>query len=76
MKGLHIYPTGANFVLVRIENGMTAADVQRKLLDDHRLYVRDCSNKVGMDAFHIRVASQGRDKDAKLVDALGSLMRL
>ena len=34
------------------------------------MYVRDCSNKIGMDHFHIRVASQGREKDARLVEAL------
>jgi histidinol-phosphate/aromatic aminotransferase/cobyric acid decarboxylase-like protein len=39
------------------------------------MYVRDCSNKVGMDRFHIRVASQGREKDAKLVEALKAVMR-
>jgi histidinol-phosphate/aromatic aminotransferase/cobyric acid decarboxylase-like protein len=32
--------------------------------------VRDCSNKIGMDDFHIRVASQGREKDERLVEAL------
>ena len=26
------------------------------------MYVRDCSNKIGMDDFHIRVASQGARK--------------
>jgi hypothetical protein len=30
---------------------------------------------VGMDQFHIRVASQGREKDARLVDALPALVR-
>ena len=48
---------------------MTAAEFQARLLSEHRMYVRDCSNKVGMDKFHIRVASQGREKDAQLVDS-------
>jgi threonine-phosphate decarboxylase len=67
---IDVYPTGANFVLFKIKSGMTAAELQRLLLDEHKMYVRDCSNKVGMDDFHIRVASQGRDKDARLVKAL------
>jgi threonine-phosphate decarboxylase len=74
LPGLRVYPTGANFVLIKIVNGMTAGEMQRILLDDHHMYVRDCSNKVGMDAYHIRVASQGRDKDARLVDALRTLV--
>lgn len=75
VPGLHVYPTGANFVLIKIENGQTAAEVQRDLLQGFKMYVRDCSNKVGIDRYHIRVASQGRQKDAKLVEALKTLMK-
>lgn len=66
----HVYPTGANFVMVKVDNGMTAAELQRVLLNDYKLYVRDCSNKQGMDKFHVRIASQGRAKDEPLVKAL------
>jgi threonine-phosphate decarboxylase len=54
---------------------MTAAELQKRLLDEHKMYVRDCTNKVGMDEFHIRVASQGREKDVRLVEALRTLVR-
>jgi histidinol-phosphate/aromatic aminotransferase/cobyric acid decarboxylase-like protein len=70
IRGLDVYPTGANFVLFKIKNGMTASELQARLLSEHRMYVRDCSNKIGMDKYHIRVASQGREKDARLVEAL------
>jgi histidinol-phosphate/aromatic aminotransferase/cobyric acid decarboxylase-like protein len=75
IPGLDVYPTGANFVLFKIQNGMTAAELQKRLLDEHKMYVRDCTNKVGMDEFHIRVASQGREKDVRLVEALRTLVR-
>ncbi len=75
IAGIEVYPTGANFVLFRIRRGMTAAELQTQLLHEHKMYVRDCSNKVGMDEFHIRVASQGRDKDSKLVQALRMALR-
>jgi histidinol-phosphate/aromatic aminotransferase/cobyric acid decarboxylase-like protein len=71
---LEVYPTGANFVLFKIQNGMTASELQASLLEEHGMYVRDCSNKLGMDAFHIRVASQGREKDTRLVEALRTLV--
>ena len=76
IPGIRVYPTGANFVLLKVQNGMTAAEVQKKLLEEHKMYVRDCSNKLGMDKFHIRIASQGREKDATLAEALCKLMRL
>jgi threonine-phosphate decarboxylase len=72
---LEVYPTGANFVLFKVKNGMTATELQMRLLIGHQMYVRDCSNKLGMDNFHIRVASQGREKDSRLVDALETLVR-
>lgn len=75
IPALETYPTGANFVLFKITNGMTAAEMQSRLLTEHGMYVRDCSNKVGMDKFHVRVASQGREKDARLIGALRSLLQ-
>lgn len=72
---LDVYPTGANFVLFKIRSGMTAAELQSRLLTGHQMYVRDCSNKVGMDDFHVRVASQGRVKDQRLVDVLVGMGR-
>jgi threonine-phosphate decarboxylase len=70
IPGIDVYPTGANFILIKIKGGMTAAKLQGLLLSEHGMYVRDCSNKIGMDDFHIRVASQGREKDTRLVEAL------
>ena len=70
IPALDVYPTGANFVLFKIRNGMTATELQTRLLVEHEMYVRDCSNKLGMDAFHVRVASQGGEKDARLAEAL------
>ena len=74
IPGIEVYPTGANFVLCKVTNGLTAAELQSRLLNEHQMYVRDCSNKIGMDRFHIRVASQGREKDARLVEALRALI--
>lgn len=70
ISGLAPYPTGANFVLARIQGEMTSAQLQDVLLKEHRMYVRDCSNKVGMDGCHVRIATQGREKNQMLIEAL------
>ena len=75
IRGIDVYPTGANFVLFKIKTGMTAGELQSRLLEEHLMYVRDCSNKVGLDDRHIRVASQGHEKDARLVEALRVLVQ-
>ncbi len=73
IEGLEVYPSGSNFILLKITSGLTAYDIQMKMLEEHGVYVRDCSNKVGLDKYHIRVASQGRKKDKYLLKALKQL---
>lgn len=73
LPGFTPYPTGANFVLLRIDGGYTATELQMTLLRDHRLYVRDCTNKVAMDDKHVRIATQGREADDLLLAALGEI---
>ncbi len=70
LKGFYTYPTGSNFVLIKILCGLTASELQQILLEEYHLYVRDCSNKIGIDNLHIRVASQGKQKDKLLIEAL------
>ncbi|MFW5851845.1 MAG: pyridoxal phosphate-dependent aminotransferase [Bacteroidota bacterium] len=75
IPGFYVYKTGSNFVMIKIECGFTALEIQRKLLEEYQVYVRDCSNKIGLDSFHIRVSSQGKQKDAVLVAALQSISK-
>jgi len=70
LNGFEVYPTGSNFILLKINTGLTANQVQMKLLEEYGVYVRDCSNKIGLDKYHIRVASKGRKKDKLLLKAL------
>ena len=70
IPGYEVYPTGSNFILLKIEFRMTATELQMWLLENKGLYVRDCSNKIGIDRQHIRVASQGQEKDQPLIEAL------
>ncbi len=42
---IEVYPTGANFVLFRIKGETTASELQARLLNEHGMFVRDCSNK-------------------------------
>lgn len=73
LGGLRAYRSGANFALIKILGDMDSSTLQDRLLRKYKMYVRDCTNKVGMDNKHIRVASQGSEKDQKLIKALGEL---
>ena len=75
IPGYKTYPTGSNFLLLKVVFGPGATTLQRRLLEEFGVYVRDCSNKVGLDAYHIRVASQGKRKDRKLIEALRKIAK-
>jgi len=75
IPGFKVYPTGSNFILLKATSGINAYDLQMRLLQEFGVYVRDCSNKVGLDKNHIRVASKGRKKDKILIKALKSLSK-
>lgn len=75
IPGLKVYPTGSNFILLRINFGPDSRTVQERLLEEYGLYVRDCSNKIGLDRYHIRVASQGQANDLRLISALQELSK-
>ena len=73
LDGFTVYPTGANFVLLKVDGGYTARQLQMALLVGYRLYVRDCTNKVGIDNRHVRIATQGLTADRRLIGALQEL---
>lgn len=75
IPGFEVYKTGSNFIMVKVCCGLTATELQHKLLEDFLVYVRDCSNKIGLDNYHIRIASQGKQKDAFLLDALQKISK-
>lgn len=75
IEGLKVYPSGSNFLLIKICYGPTATEVQKQLLEEYGVYVRDCSNKVGLDKYHIRVASQGQKKDKILIRAIKRMVK-
>ncbi len=61
-----IYPSDANFVLVKLKN-INAVEFQ-KILSVDKIMVRDCSNFDGLDDSFVRIAV----KDIKLISKLAS----
>jgi len=49
-------PTG-NFVMAKIVNGMIAKELRDNLLQE-RIFIRDCTNKVGLGQKYVRIASR------------------
>ncbi len=64
------YPSGANFILLRLGNGIGAGKMQERLLKEDGLLVRDCGNFRGLQGEFIRVAIRSRAENALLLEAL------
>jgi histidinol-phosphate/aromatic aminotransferase/cobyric acid decarboxylase-like protein len=69
-KGIRIYPSKANFALVELVNGLTSFDFSMKLLVEHGVYVRDCSDKIGLDGQFVRIASRTFEENLIIISAI------
>lgn len=69
VAGLQVYQSAANYLLVQIVAGMTAAALQERLLG-RRILIRDCNNFVGLDERFFRVAVRTSAENDRLLAAL------
>jgi histidinol-phosphate/aromatic aminotransferase/cobyric acid decarboxylase-like protein len=71
---IKVYPTKANFVLIEILNGKTSDEISTELLLNYGIYVRNCSDKVGLEDGHfIRVATRYKAENEYIVKSLRSI---
>lgn len=72
IENIKLYPSKANFALLEVSN-MDSWDLFAGLLD-RGIYVRDCSDKKGLDGNFIRVASRAFEDNLKIVKALREVL--
>ncbi len=70
LPGIKTYPSKANFLLLELLNGVSSFDFAIDLLVKFGVYVRDCSDKIGLDGSFIRVASRSFEENLIIIDAL------
>ncbi len=69
MVGLRIFPTEANFFLIKLENGQIARELKQRMIEKGVL-IRDASSFVGLDDSYFRVAIKERTDNLRLINAL------
>ena len=70
IPNIKVYPSKANFALIEIQNGMSSFDFSMQLLVQHGVYVRDCSDKIGLDGAFIRIASRTFEENLKIISSI------
>jgi histidinol-phosphate/aromatic aminotransferase/cobyric acid decarboxylase-like protein len=74
IPGLTVYPSQANFVLVKLPRGVDGAKLRDYLLSRHGVLVRECGNKLGITSQFVRLVVRPRkDVDRLLEGLLGYL---
>jgi threonine-phosphate decarboxylase len=69
-NGFRLYPSAANFLLVKIEPGNANAVQLRSFLLARKLLIRPCDSFVGLGPNYFRVAVRRRADNQRLLDAL------
>ena len=69
IKGVTVQETQTNFMLARLEKG-TAAEMKEFLIQHYGILIRDASNFTGLTAAHFRVATQTREENDRLIEAV------
>ncbi len=71
--GLKVYESAANYLLVRLPRGGSAASVAAKLRQ-RGLLIRDCGNFEGLDGSYFRVAVRSAEENARLLRELQEVL--
>lgn len=72
IEGIRVIPSQANYFMVELTNGKTAAELTKTLLLNDDLFVKDLSTKV--DGEYLRIAIRNKTDNNKLVAALKAEM--
>jgi histidinol-phosphate/aromatic aminotransferase/cobyric acid decarboxylase-like protein len=74
IKGLKVYPSMANFVLIELVDGSRAADFFAKLLIGHGVYTRNCADKKGLDGEFIRIAAKSESDNQYILNSIKQVL--
>ncbi len=69
IPGIKVYPGNANYLLARINRGITARELADRMLK-YGIVIRVCDNYRGLDMRYFRVAVRPAEENKKLVFAL------
>jgi len=72
--GVHVYPSAANFLLLRLPEFVDCEQVWEQLIRVHRIVLRNCSNYEGLADGHLRTAIRTEAENYLLLEALSQLL--
>lgn len=76
IPGLKVFPSQANYLLVELQHPIGSKGLTEKLLNEHKLFVKDLSSKAGFpkDKQYLRFAVRNEEDNNKLITALKGML--
>lgn len=76
ISGIRTIPSQANYIMAEITNGMTAAELTRRLIVKNNILIKNLSSKLSIDnKQYIRLAIRNRQDNDRLLAALRKEMK-
>ncbi len=71
IPGLRVIPSQANYFMVELTSGLTAKELNRRLIVNHNILIKNLIAKLNVDGRqYIRIAIRNREDNKKLITAL------
>jgi threonine-phosphate decarboxylase len=72
--GIHVYPSAANFLLLRLPDSIDRQQFWERFIREHHIVLRNCANYEGLGDGFLRAAVRTEAENKLLVDALAHEM--
>lgn len=73
--GFTVYPSDANFILVKLPNGINSVSFYERMIKGHGILLRNCSNFHGLDESFYRIAVKNHDENVALLGSLSQSLQ-
>ncbi|WP_405603254.1 histidinol-phosphate aminotransferase family protein [Streptomyces sp. NBC_01410] len=74
LPGMTVYPSQGNFLYVRLPEGVDGSVLRDRLLAEHGVLVRECSNKVGSSSRFLRLVVRPQEDVLRLMQAMEQVL--
>lgn len=75
IPGLRVIPSQANYVMVEVNTGMTAKNLNRRLILDYNILIKDLIAKINKDGRqYVRLAVKTTTENDKIIEALEKVL--
>ena len=68
--GIYVYPSAANFLLLRLPDAVDCRRLWENLIRKHRIVLRHCANYESLSDRHLRAAVRTDTENERLIEAL------